>query len=171
MKKVIEAVTLILALLSLSGEFAPARPAPQAGKATVSLSQPRKDGQLDCAPDAGAIFRCSVAGGVTGVSQGQRLLLWVRPVRPPSESEGWYLQRRPNGLVNQSGSTWDGKIQIGNRDFPPQDGDTVDVAVSITETPVADKLMKAPGVVIEPELIGEANTISDNIRLRIPRRR
>lgn len=173
MQNAIKVIALTLGLVSvatISLELA-APSEQQQVKATISLSIPRKDGQLDCAPDAGAIFRCSVAGGVTGLSQSQRLLLWMRPVQPPSESEGWYLQRRPNGIASQSGSSWDGKIQIGNRDFPPQNGDIVDVAASIAEAPVADKLMKAPGVAIEPEPVGVAIAKSDNVRLRILKRR
>ncbi len=171
MQKIINAVPLALALLSLSGELAPNPSAQQqTGKATVSLSQPRRDGQLDCAPDAGGIFRCSAAGGVTGLSHEQTLFLWVKPVRPPSESAGWYLQRRPNGITNQLGNTWEGVVQVGNRDFSPQDGDIVDVAVSIAEAAVADKLMRETGVVIRPKPVGVANAISSNVRLRISRR-
>ncbi len=172
MQNAVKSIALVLISVSMTTPSASAgTPEQQQDKAAISLSNPRRDGQLDCAPDAGSIFRCAVAGGVAGLSQSQKLLLWVRPVRPPSESEGWYLQRRPNGVANQSGNSWNGKIQIGNRDFPPQDGDIVDIAVSITEGVAADKLMRATGVVIEPEPVGVSIAKADNVRLRISKGR
>jgi len=172
MKNGIFAIALAAVLLTISARFVLARPrGQQEGKPAVSLSRPRTDGQLECTPDAGGIYRCSVAGTYSGLSQDHRLLLWVRPVRPPSESEGWYLQRRPNGITNQARGSWDGKMQIGNRDFPPHDGDIVDVTVSVTESGAANKLMRASGVVIEPEPVGITTATSQNVRLRIPRPR
>jgi hypothetical protein len=138
---------------------------------TASLSQPRKDGQLDCAPDAGTIYRCTVSGTATSIAAGHELLLWVRPVQPPSESEGWYLQRRPNGVLNRSGSSWNGKVQIGSRDYPPHDGDIVDIAVSIADKAELDRLMREAGTVIKPDPSGAPVMKSENVRLRIPTRR
>jgi hypothetical protein len=169
MKKFLEKLIFAFALLFLSGSLA--SPQQQPGRPAVSLLQPRKAGQLDCPPDAGAITRCSVSGSATGVSQGQRVLLWVRPVNPPSESDGWYLQRPPNGVGNQSGNTWSGKIQIGNRDFPAHDGDIVDVAVSIADAATTDRLMRTSGVAIETEPLGVVTAISENVRLHVPKKR
>jgi type II secretory pathway pseudopilin PulG len=169
MNKSLEKLVFALALLFLSGGLA--SPQQQLGRPSVSLLQPRKSGQLDCPPDAGAITRCAVGGGATGISQGQKLLLWVRPVNPPSESDGWYLQRPPNGVGNLTGNTWTGKIQIGNRDFPAHDGDTVDVAVSIADAATADRLIRTQGVAIETEPVGAVTAISENVRLHVPKRR
>ncbi len=172
MKKTIHAVALGLALLSVTFELAIAQlPQKQEIGAAVSLSQPRKEGELVCAPNAGAIFRCLVAGAATGVLQTQMLLLWVRPVKPRSESAGWYLQRGPNGVFNQSGNSWDGKIQIGNREYPPHDGDVIDVAISIADAVVADKLMRAAGVEIDLKPVGVVVAKSENVRVHIPTRR
>jgi hypothetical protein len=126
--------------------------------------KPKKDGQIDCMPDANDIYRCPVSGEVTGISQGQRLLLWVQPVNPPAERDGWYLQRR---IVSQSGGRWSGTVQVGNADYPPHTGDIVNVAVSIADEAIAEKLMSTRGVVVQPEPVGATNTIviSDNVRI------
>ena len=157
------------ALLLVLAPVAFGQAAPKQESRTVSFTQPRKDGQLECAPDPGAVFKCSVSGGTTAASQGQRLLLWVRPVQPQSESEGWYLQRRPNGVTDQSSSSWKGVIQLGNRDYPPHDGDVIDVAISVVDAATADGLMRKPGVVIERDPIGMPGAKSENVRLRIPK--
>lgn len=153
-------------LLALGSVTAAQRQGP---RTPVSLSQPRKDGQLECTVDAGSLYKCIVSGTVTNLTSGQRLLLWVRPVQPPSESEGWYLQRRPNGLIEQSAGSWRGQLQVGSRDFPPRDGDVIDVAVSLADGATADRLMQRSGVVIEREPVGGTIGRSDNVRLRIRR--
>jgi len=158
------------ALVLLFANGAIGQQAMRAGREAATLMQPRKDGQLDCAPDAGAIYRCNVSGTAT-VAAGHELLLWIRPVQPPSESLGWYLQRRPNGVLEHSGNSWNGRIQIGNRDYPPNDGDVVDVAVSIADKAEFDKLMREPGVVMRPDPSGSVVHKADNVRLRIPKRR
>lgn len=139
----------------------------QQQRVSLALTQPKKDGQLECLPDAGALYRCIVTGSATGLAANEQLLLWVRPVQPPSEAEGWYLQRRPNGIVERSGSSWRSRIQIGNRDFPPKDGDVIDVAVSVADGVVADKLSRASGVALERQPVGATVIRAENVRLRI----
>jgi hypothetical protein len=161
--------------IAIAGQFllisSVASQQPKKTEEHVAVARPRTNGQLDCAPDAGGLYRCSISGTATKLSIGRQLLLWVRPVQPPSDLEGWYLQRRPNGILSSTDTSWTGKIQIGNRDYPPHDGDLVDVAVSIGDKAEVDALMKETGVVTRPEPPGGTVMKATNVRLRILVRR
>lgn len=128
---------------------------PEREGVSVSLFQPCSGGSVLCTPDAADVYHFSVQGSSTGVSGSSEVavLLWVRPVNPPSEMPGWYLQRRPNGLqvVHEDGH-WEGKCQIGNREWPPHQGDTLDLAVTVVDREVASRLKAGRGVVVEPIL-------------------
>jgi hypothetical protein len=43
---------------------------------------------------------------------------------------------------------WEGVIQIGNVEYPPHEGDIVEIAVSIVNSDEAHKLLSADGVVV-----------------------
>jgi hypothetical protein len=127
-------------------------------KATVSVSLQQKAGdQISCSRDAVNIYRCSINGTSSGLSTGgYGLLLWARPVRPPSDSPGWYLQRPPaNGIdrVAADGS-WIGVAQLGNAQWPPHEGDIVDLAVSIADADTMNKLMAEFGAVMRNQPVG-----------------
>ena len=103
-----------------------------------------------------------------GIGSGAfKLLLWLRPVNPPSNVSGWYLQRLPEyGVteVNADGS-WSGTAQVGNAQWPPQEGAVIDLAVSVADHDTAARLMAEPGVVIRPQPIGVVSAIAARVAL------
>lgn len=46
--------------------------------------------------------------------------------------------------------------QIGNVQWPPHEGDVIDVAVSVADVDVAKELVAAPGIVFRSQPIGVA---------------
>jgi len=126
-------------------------------RATVSLFEPRPGGSVRGRRTADGLHRISVRGTSTGTTNGDLvLLLWVRPVNPPADAPGWYLQRPPaNGIrqVETDGS-WEGLAQIGNAQWPPHEGDLIDVAVSVAERAAADRMMAEADVVRRDQPVG-----------------
>jgi hypothetical protein len=125
--------------------------------ATVSLFEPRGRGSVRCIRAADGIYRFSVRGTSTGLGTGAfSLLLWVRPVNPPAEDPRWYLQRPPvNGIRTiEADGSWEGLAQIGNAQWPPHEGDVLDVAVSVAGRDVAEQLMAETGVVLRDQPVG-----------------
>jgi hypothetical protein len=124
---------------------------------TVSLFQPRTAEHIRCTRGADGIYRFSVKGTSSGLAPDRVwLLLWLRPVNPPSDVSGWYLQRRPaNGIsrVERDGS-WSGLAQIGSAQWPPHDGDTFDLAVTIADNETVNQLMAQAGAVVRDEPVG-----------------
>ncbi len=129
----------------------------------VTVSLGLNSGQQVVCPRGGDnIHRCSIKGTSTGLSNGGNgLLLWARPVRPPSDTPGWYLQRPPaNGIsgVQQNGS-WTGMAQLGSPAWPPHEGDTFDLAVSVADKETINRLMAESGVVMRNEPSGFKSNI------------
>lgn len=123
------------------------------GQGGLSWNMPGPGASLELIRDGSGLHRASVSGLVPGSLTGShRLLLWVRPVRPAPDSPGWYLQRPPGNGVSAyaAGGTWDGIIQIGNREFPPNDGDVVDLAISVVSATEARALETGAGAVTAP---------------------
>ena len=79
---------------------------PQAG-ADLQLFEPKERGSLKCSRGLDGITRCD-SSGIASDMAGMRLLLWLQPVDPPSETPGWYLQRPPvNGIRRiETDGTW-----------------------------------------------------------------
>jgi hypothetical protein len=122
----------------------------------VTLELKAQD-KVVCAGGADNIHRCSVRGNSSGLTGGgYGLLLWVKPVRPPSDTPGWYLQRPPsNGIDSVAGDgSWNGVAQLGTPQWPPHDGDIFDVAVSIADNDTINRLMAESGVVIRNQPVG-----------------
>jgi hypothetical protein len=90
-------------------------------------------------------------------------------VNPPSETPGWYLQRPPvSGITRvESEGSWTGLAQLGNAQYPPHDGDLVDVAVSAAQDSVAKELMRSPGVVVEDQPIGIETKTATNVIVKL----
>lgn len=107
------------------------------------------------------IFRFEVEGTVRDFdSTKSALLLWDQPIDPPSDQPGWYLQRSPtNGIVSISGTRWRGICQIGNAEFPPHDGDTVEVAVAVLHGEEAQRILGRQGPVTTISLPGVVSRI------------
>jgi hypothetical protein len=123
------------------------------GQGALSWNMPAPGAPLEVIRDGSGLHRASVAGLVpASIPASHRLLLWVRPVRPPSDSPGWYLQRPPGNGVSaySAGGSWDGVIQLGNREFPPNDGDVVDLAISVVSATEARALEAGAGAVTAP---------------------
>lgn len=119
----------------------------------LSWTMPGLGAPLEVIRDGSGLHRATVSGVVpASVPASHRLLLWVRPVRPASNSPDWYLQRPPaNGVSSYTvGGTWDGVIQLGNREFPPHDGDVVDLAISVVSPTEARALETGAGAVTAP---------------------
>ena len=150
-----------------------------AGSGPAASSSPSQLPSLSLfEPRAGAIFKCTrrpdgvgsiaVKGTVRGVQGGARdLLLWLRPVTPASDVSGWYLQRPPTsgvGTVNPDG-TWSGTAQLGNSQYPPQEGAVVDIAVSVVDRETAARLMAETGVVTRNEPIGVVSATASGVVL------
>lgn len=147
--------TLVRFGVSVRSEAHPA-PAEPTRAVTVSLELKGSE-QVSCPRGGDNIHRCSIKGTSSGLSAGgYGLLLWVRPVRPASDTPGWYLQRLPaNGISGvQKDGSWTGVAQLGNPSWPPNEGDTFDVAVSVADMETAKRLMAESGVVIRNEPVG-----------------
>lgn len=134
-------------------------------RVSVSLFRPKSRERVHCIRYADGVYRFSVVGTASGLPDKSRLLLWVRPVRPPSETPGWYLQRPPvNGIgeVKTDGS-WQGIAQIGNVQWPPRAGDVLDLAVTLVDAETANRLLAEPGVVTHINLPGIASDIASTV--------
>ncbi len=83
-----------------------------------------------------------------------RVLLWVEPVMPASETPGYYIQRGVAGVTRQphpgAASIWQGTIQIGNAQFPPCRGHTLNVIVTVDEASAARDLLSGPQTDLDP---------------------
>ena len=137
--------------------------------ASVSLFRPKSGEKVNCKRYADGVYRFSVIGISAGLSDKLRLLLWVRPVAPPSETPGWYLQRPPvNGVsgVKPDGS-WEGIAQIGNIQWPPHVGDILDVAITVVDVQNANRLLAEMGVVTRVNLPGIASDIASGVRVEL----
>jgi hypothetical protein len=139
------------------------------GAASVSLFRPKSGEGAFCTRYGDGVYRFSVVGTSSGLSDEFRLLLWVKPVNPPSDTPGWYLQRPPgNGIreVKPDGS-WEGIAQIGNVQWPPHAGDVLDVAVTVVNIDTAKKLEAEPGVVTRTGLPGVASDVANGVRVEL----
>jgi hypothetical protein len=137
--------------------------------AVVSIFSPKNGG--DVVPTRGAdnIFRFDVEGTIEHFDPTKSsLLLWVQPIMPPSDQPGWYLQRLPaNGIVSVSGNSWRGRCQIGNQQFPPHEGDVLEVTASVVQNQEAMRLQARQGpltVVVLPGVVSRTTRI--RVRLR-----
>lgn len=120
------------------------------------------NGLVHCSRSDDGAYRFSVGGKVSELSPEKTLLLWVRPRKGPHV---WYLQGPPkNGIINiSSDGTWQGVGQIGNIDYPPSQGDMLDVAVTLVEGGAAKALLgQLPtlGVITETSLPGASYVVS-----------
>jgi PASTA domain. len=128
---------------------------------TVSLFEPTARATFRAARRPDGVGTITARGTSTGMHGSTfQLLLWLRPVNPPSDVSGWYLQRPPgNGVagVDPDGA-WQGVAQVGNSQWPPQEGAVIDLAVSVADRETATRLMAESGVVVRPDPVGVATT-------------
>lgn len=148
--------TVVRFAVSQGKSLKPAVEGEIASQVFVSLFRPKSGNKVHCTRYPDRIYRFSVEGTSTRLSAELRLLLWVRPVNPSSETPGWYLQRPPaNGISGiQPDGSWKGVAQIGNVQWPPREGDVIDIAISVTDSETANQLMAETGVVVKDEPMG-----------------
>jgi hypothetical protein len=137
------------------------------GKVQLSFFSPSSSQKAVCKRDASGIYRLAVSGTVAGLDNSMLILLWARPVNPPSDQPGWYLQRAPvNGITGISPSgTWNGLVQIGNEQYPPHPGDIYSVMVAVCSAQEASALLARQGVVNLVNVPGFASAEASNIIL------
>lgn len=151
-------------LIPLRGAASPSQ------AATVSLFEPKGGGTVYCTRTADAIYRFSVRGTSTGLDAGEfTLFLWVKPVNPPADAPGWYLQRPPvNGVrALEADGSWEGLAQVGSAQWPPHDGDIIDVAVSVAGRDVAERLMAEAGAVLRDNPVGLNSVRASGVVVRL----
>ena len=136
-----------------TAEVSRSRAAPAFGGSDLQLFEPKDRGILKCSRGVGGITRCSVSGITGDMLSGARLLLWLQPVDPPSETPGWYLQRPPaNGIKRiENDGTWNGTVQIGDAQYPANEGNQVDVGVGVLGSDEAKRLLSETGVVVRDQ--------------------
>ena len=137
--------------------------------ATVTFFQPKSMATAKCKLGGDGIHRFPVSGTSTGLSNRLALLLWIKPVKPPSERPGWYLQRLPgNGITSLlPDGRWEGIAQVGNTVWPPHAGDVLDVAVAVIDSASATRLLNEPGVVTRVSLPGVAADVASGVRVEL----
>ena len=152
----VRAGTVVSFAVGERGETAPDNN-PNSSSMDVSFSRPRAGEKISCKIGADGIGRITVEGTSSGVSNATHgLLLWIRPINPPADQIGWYLQRPPSNGIPEIGpdGSWTGVAQIGNAQYPPHEGDTIGLAVTIAEKDVIDKMRAELGVTVRNQPVG-----------------
>lgn len=60
--------------------------------------------------------------------------------------------------------------QIGNPQYPPKEGDTISIAVSVTDHETAESFDKIDGAVVRDYPVGKAVSLSHEIVLSVKRK-
>jgi len=157
-------------IVSFSVSIKPSLPPPTPDSIPESFSflKPIDNGKAFCRCSSDGICTISVSGISTILPKSKNgLLIWIKPIKPSSESNEWYLQRPPqSGKANmQSDGSWTGTGQIGNRQYPPKEGDIINIAITCANLKVIDSLMNARDVVVCAEPIGMGKIIHENVIL------
>jgi hypothetical protein len=135
---------------------------------TVTLSSPESHHRINCGRTPEGIYKCPVKGTSKSPSQETfQLLLWVRPVRPAGD--GWYLQRGAINGIRSVGSDgkWEGIAQVGNLEYPPHEGDLIEIAVSVAASEEARRLLGSVGVVVRGTVSGKASATAKNVTVHL----
>jgi len=110
----------------------------------VTITNPTYDNNnAHCVFWNDSTYKITINGTSEGIINSKyKLLLWVYPVTPPSETSGWYLQKTLNGINKMyPDGSWVGVAQIGDKKWTPNNGDVVDISVSIAEENAASDLL------------------------------
>jgi hypothetical protein len=134
---------------------------------SVLLLHPKDAELVACRRQADGIYQFSVTGVARGLAEDKRLLLWVQPADPRSETPGWYLQRGINGItkIDPASGEFSAVGQIGNLEWPPHTGDTMNVAITVVEAALTGRLLSEAGVVTRVNLPGETSEIAWKVRV------
>jgi hypothetical protein len=135
----------------------------------VALTAPVTRTHITCARDSQGLYRCPIKGTSQGVKgTHSRLLLWLKPVKPAAD--GWYLQRGSiNGIADgiEDDGGWRGTVQLGNTEYPPHEGDIVEVAVTIAPEDKAAQLFSEPGVVVRGDPGGTSSARATEVSVQL----
>ena len=135
-----------------------------AAEPTISLSEPRTGERVVCSQNADNIYRFTVRGTSIYAPEYFKVLLWVQPV-----NHGWYLQRLPVNIDSQG--FFSGTVQIGNRQWPPNEGDQLNLAITLTENQTASHLMSQTGEVVVEQPIGLKRDMASGVIVTLKERR
>ncbi|HJP95861.1 MAG TPA: PASTA domain-containing protein [Candidatus Saccharimonadales bacterium] len=142
--------TVVRYSISTPTAVAPRQTSDAGGSATggaISIFSPKEGGEVDLKRGADNVFRFDVEGTIESIDSAKSsLVLWIQPIQPPSDQPGWYLQRLPaNGIRSISGNTWRGVCQVGNQQYPPHDGDVIEIAASVVPVEEVKRLEAIQG--------------------------
>lgn len=120
----------------------------------LTLDVPKTGAKVTTARGSDGLVRFTVRGSWRDLPRSVRLLLWVRPTSPAGD--GWYLQRPPVNGIGDVGpdGTWTGTAQVGSAQWPPRDGDEVEIAVTLIDKRDAATLFIEEGVVVRGRPMG-----------------
>jgi hypothetical protein len=148
--------------VNVRGQLAPVPTAP-VGTPAVTVFQPKSGENIYCAPAPDGVYRCAINGISTGISVRQlQLLLWVRPINPPTETSSWYLQQPGISRLEANGA-WSGTAQLGNTQWPAHEGDIVDVAVTAVDEQTAKALVAKGGAVTQDQPVGNISDTASGV--------
>lgn len=139
------------------GQATPSPTHPTPPTMNVSFFKPKSGETISLTRGPDGIYRLSVQGTSSGLPNDRYgLLLWLKPLNPPADRIGWYLQKPPNNGITSvdADGTWIGIAQVGNAQYLPHEGNTIDLAITITDKSDIDKLMAEQGVVVRNEPVG-----------------
>ena len=132
------------------------------------FSYPINNGKIECKKGSDSTYKVLIKGTSSGiVNSNYSLLLWLYPVSPRSEISGWYLQKNINGIKINNDGSWEGIAQIGNIQYPPQQGDIIDISVSVIEENIAAEMLYEKNVTIRSKPIGKKYIMIKNIEVSL----
>jgi hypothetical protein len=109
---------------------------------------------------SGSTYHFPVTGTATGVTKDMTVFLWVKPVNPPGDADVWYLQHDPiNHMNNQNGSLR-GTGGIGNPQYPPHNGDTMNILITVVRNDYAHEIDVQDQPVAKTEQDIKANAVT-----------
>ena len=115
----------------------------------ITIGDPREGGTVQLRNEGG-LYKFNVSGTSIGVDEENHVVMaFLGPNKGP---DGWYLLHHPSRIspVNiRSNGRWRCRFQIGNREFPPVQGDPpIDIAVLVMTTDAAREVKEEnpPGV-------------------------
>jgi hypothetical protein len=112
----------------------------------ISLLMPKTGDKVVCSENADKSYTFPV-NGRSNATDYFTVLFWVQPA-----NDRWYLQSRPINIDSQG--LFSGNAQIGNQEWPPHDGDVINVAVTLTDKQIASQLLSQKGEVAATQPIG-----------------
>jgi hypothetical protein len=129
------------------------------------IVSPKSNSEVQCLSTPDGLYTFTVVGGSRSpIKPNTTLLLWVRPVSPPGD--GWYLQRPPvGGIANVETDGWEGTGQIGDRRYPPHNGDRFDLRATAVDSKAAEVLLN-DRMVFRPQPVGTAVAAATNLKVK-----